>query len=140
MLKNNRGFTLVEIIVVLTLIAVVGTVAVMSYPKVVLRSKLKTDLQSVRVIQSALDLYVIEGNTVALSVTDISKELYNAGYLKSNNTPQIDETAKWYFNNGAKIVKLDASKITAADTDVWQVINSASDEDRKLIYGFTFTE
>lgn len=138
MLKNNNGFTLVEIIVVLTLIAIVGTVAVMSYPKIVLRSKLKSDLQSVRVIQSSLDLYIMEGNTVPLAVTDISKELYDAGYLKTNTKPQIDENAKWYFSNSTKKVKLDASKITNTETDVWQVINDAPEEDRELIHGFTF--
>ncbi len=138
-MHDNKGFTLMELIIVLALMTVIGAIAVVAYPKTMERSKLKSDIQSVRVMQSAVDLYYMDGNaTMTIAGTDtIATVLFAAGYLKTAITPQTANGASWNYTASTKTVKLDLSNVT--DTSLREAINKLDAEDRKLVTGFAFT-
>ena len=83
---NIRGFTLMEVIVV---IAVLGALTALALPKftgVLANSQLKTDQANVRIVQSALELYRAEKEDklpTAATFDALVTALNTAGYLKN---------------------------------------------------------
>ena len=86
--KNRGGFTLVEIMIVVAIIALLAAIAVPNFLRARKRSQAASVLQDMRIIDSAIDQYAIEtnkstNNTVAW--TDIKaylktgSKLYNSG-------------------------------------------------------------
>src|SRR3954465_13978573 len=85
--KNRGGFTLVEIMIVVAIIALLAAIAVPNFLRARKRSQATRILEDLRVIDSALDQYAIENNkggAATLSCTDIQpyvkkgSVLYNA--------------------------------------------------------------
>jgi prepilin-type N-terminal cleavage/methylation domain-containing protein len=99
--KNRGGFTLVEIMIVVAIIALLAAIAVPNFLRARKRSQATRILEDLRLIDSAQDQYAIEtskstGDTVAW--TDIQN------YLKTNsvlyNSGGVDMLGNAY-NNGA---------------------------------------
>ena len=59
---NSRGFTLVEIMIVIAIIALLATVAMPNYLRSRKRSQATQVLEDLRIIDSAVDQYAIETN------------------------------------------------------------------------------
>jgi prepilin-type N-terminal cleavage/methylation domain-containing protein len=81
--KGRHGFTLVEIMIVVAIIALLASIAVPGFLRARKRSQASRIINDLRLIDSAIDMYAIEnnkstGNTVR--VTDWTK------YLKVNST------------------------------------------------------
>src|ERR1700750_2936123 len=85
---NQRGFTLVEIMIVVSIIALLAAIAVPGFMRARKRSQASRILNDLRMIDSAVDQYAIETNKLsgaAVAVTDwtnyVKKNsaLYNAG-------------------------------------------------------------
>lgn len=103
MAKKN-GFTLVELIVVLAIMAAISAIAVPNFANIAEKSKLKTDIQSAKIIDSAKDLYESESNDpLGNTAEDIINNLYAKNYLKQKISPQTKE-ASWSLEDG--IIKL----------------------------------
>lgn len=103
MAKKN-GFTLVELIVVLAIMAAISAIAVPNFANIAEKSKLKTDIQSAKIIDNAKDLYESESNDPLGNTADeIINNLYEKKYLKQKISPQTKE-ASWSLQNG--IIKL----------------------------------
>src|SRR5580698_377928 len=82
--KNRGGFTLVEIMIVVAIIALLAAIAVPNFLRARKRSQSTRILEDLRIIDSAIDQYAIEtnkgtGDTVAW--TDIQKYLKNGSIL-----------------------------------------------------------
>lgn len=86
--KSNRGFTLVEIMIVVAIIALLAAIAVPGFLRARKRSQASKILNDLRMIDSAVDQYAIEtnrktGDTVAVTDwTNYLKKgslLYNSG-------------------------------------------------------------
>ncbi|MGN0431669.1 MAG: type II secretion system protein [Lachnospiraceae bacterium] len=60
MKKNNKGFSLVELIIVIAIMAVLIGILAPQYLKFVERSKKSTDCQNVDAIVSALEVYSVD--------------------------------------------------------------------------------
>ena len=80
--KNRGGFTLVEIMIVVAIIALLAAIAVPNFLRARKRSQASRILQDLRVISAAVDQYAIEynqvtGNTVTWSGVQL--------YLKKNS-------------------------------------------------------
>jgi len=74
-LKSKKGFTLIELVVV---IAVLGMIAVVAVPKIAgITDKAKTasDAQTIAVLNEAVERYVAESGDDSLKVTDGKTEL-----------------------------------------------------------------
>src|ERR1041385_5150614 len=86
--KSYRGFTLVEIMIVVAIIALLAAIAVPGFLRARKRSKASRILNDLRMIDSAVDQYAIETNRKtgdAVGVTDWTNYvkkgtlLYNSG-------------------------------------------------------------
>jgi prepilin-type N-terminal cleavage/methylation domain-containing protein len=86
--KKNAGFTLVEIMIVVAIIALLAAIAVPGFLRARKRSQASKILNDLRMIDAAVDQYAIETNRTtgfAVGVTDWTKYLkkdsilYNTG-------------------------------------------------------------
>src|SRR5882762_8948442 len=81
--KNRGGFTLVEIMIVVAIIALLAAIAVPNFLRARKRSQATRILEDLRMIDSALDQYAIENNKSggqAANWTDVK------GYLKTGSS------------------------------------------------------
>ena len=81
--KNRGGFTLVEIMIVVAIIALLAAIAVPNFLRARKRSQATRILEDLRVIDSAIDQYAIENNKAGganCNWTDIQ------AYLKKGST------------------------------------------------------
>src|SRR5260370_13139736 len=101
--SNHRGFTLVEIMIVVAIIALLAAIAVPGFLRARKRSQASRILNDLRMIDSAVDQYAVETNrtsgaTVAVADwTNYLKKgslLYNTGssLLRSTDGPQVVDT------------------------------------------------
>ena len=83
--KKRAGFTLVEIMIVVAIIALLAAIAVPNFLRARKRSQATRILEDLRMVDSAIDQYAIETNKTsgaAANWTDISN------YLKTGSTLQ----------------------------------------------------
>jgi prepilin-type N-terminal cleavage/methylation domain-containing protein len=123
-LKNRRGFTLVEIMIVVAIIALLASIAVPGFLRARKRSQASRILNDLRLIDGAVDMYAIETNKMGGAVVSITDW---TNYMKKGSI--IYNTAKDILGNtyGAQTVdvlpKCPASSWTAlsdvADTNFW---------------------
>ena len=81
--KNRGGFTLVEIMIVVAIIALLAAIAVPNFLRARKRSQATRILEDLRIIDSAIDQYAIETNKISGATanwTDIQ------AYLKKGST------------------------------------------------------
>ena len=92
--KRRGGFTLVEIMIVVAIIALLAAIAVPGFLRARKRAQASRVLNDLRLIDSAVDQYAIETNkttNAAVNVTDWTN------YLKKNTT--LWTTGKDLFGN-----------------------------------------
>jgi prepilin-type N-terminal cleavage/methylation domain-containing protein len=78
--KSRRGFTLVEIMIVVAIIALLASIAVPGFLRARKRSQASRIINDLRLIDNAVDMYAIENNKATgnvVAVTDWTK------YIKS---------------------------------------------------------
>ncbi len=89
---SSRGFTLIELIIVMAIIAILVSIAVPIYANMVRRAKeavLREDLHTMR---TAIDSYTVDKEQAPQSLDD----LVQAGYLKSVPVdPMTDSSDTW---------------------------------------------
>jgi prepilin-type N-terminal cleavage/methylation domain-containing protein len=86
--RKNRGFTLVEIMIVVAIIALLASIAVPNFLRARKRSQATTVLEAFRVIDGAIDQYAIENNKspgVNVAWTDIKNYLKTSSAVYSSN-------------------------------------------------------
>ena len=117
--KNRGGFTLVEIMIVVAIIALLAAIAVPNFLRARKRSQATRILEDLRIIDSAIDQYAIENNKAGgdnVNWTDIQSYLkkgsviYNSagkdllGYqYNTNATFTVDSIPKLNTNSFGKL-------------------------------------
>jgi len=98
--KNRGGFTLVEIMIVVAIIALLAAIAVPNFLRARKRSQATRILEDLRIIDSAIDQYAIENNKAegqAANWTDVQ------AYLKKGtviyNSSGKDMLGAFYSTN-----------------------------------------
>ena len=81
MIKNKKGFTLIEMLVVVLIIGILAAVALPQYQKSVEKAKLAEGLTNFKAIELALDRYVLANGfpTTFLHLEDISLDIELSG-------------------------------------------------------------
>lgn len=110
----ESGFSLIEVIVVIALMGIISAVLIPQFSIIATRSKLKTDVESVKVLQHQIDIYsVANGEIPASNMQDIvsimvKEEYFNETYLDMTHSTFILEThgASISFDPDSKRVKL----------------------------------
>ena len=95
--KNNKGFSLVELIVVIAIMAVLVGVLAPQFIKYVEKSRVSTDMQNVQQMKSAVEAEVADNETAAATTVTIKIKDGTA-------TSSID------LSSTSKVVKMKSSK------------------------------
>lgn len=102
--SGKDGFTLLEMMIVLTIIAILASISIPMFQAVVLRAReavLKDNLYSLR---SVIDQYTADKKTAPLSLED----LVDAGYFREIPVDPITQsTSTWQIEIGATVLSLD---------------------------------
>lgn len=132
---SKKGFTLMELTIVLAILAILAGILVPLFLRTTDRARLRSDIQSATVIQNAMDLYRLErnstvvGNTVAEQLTN----LVNADYINPRNTNPQTAYAIWRICNADNIVKVDISSVT--DSNIHAVAHNLPESERAMVLG-----
>jgi prepilin-type N-terminal cleavage/methylation domain-containing protein len=118
--KRRGGFTLVEIMIVVAIIALLAAIAVPGFLRARKRAQASRILNDLRLIDSAIDQYAIETNKStgsAVAVTDWTN------YLKKNST--LWTTGKDLFSNdyGAQTV----DTLPKVPANAWTALSDVAD-------------
>jgi prepilin-type N-terminal cleavage/methylation domain-containing protein len=97
--KNRKGFTLIELIVVLAILAILSAILIPSISNYIHSAKDVTDQSSVRTLNSLTVLYGIDNNVLDGDIfsgfnTDEQRmnELVNEGYLSNIVEPELEDS------------------------------------------------
>lgn len=94
MKRRARGFTLMELVIVMTIIAILSTIAVPIYVTHVRRAKEVVLLQNLQEMRHAVDKYITDKEKAPQSLQD----LVSAGYLRRiPEDPITKSTDTWQF-------------------------------------------
>ena len=82
-LRSSRGFTLVEIMIVVVIIGLLAAMAIPAFQKVRANSQDKTVLNNMRILSAAADEYFMEFGTNSAEITSL---VGSSAYVKALNT------------------------------------------------------
>lgn len=110
--RNEEGLTLIELIIVLAVVAIIGGILAPNFIGTTEKARLRSDIQSAKIIQSAMELYEAENGKAVngTSVEAIAKALTDSGYLNKGSWETQAADAEWALDG--KTVKV---KITGSD-------------------------
>ena len=102
MKNQNRGFTLVEIMIVVVIIGLLASMAIPAFQKVRTNSQDKAVLNNARQLSGASDQYYLENGVSSVIITDL---IGPTSYIKALNTV-ANETYPTGFTQGTTITIL----------------------------------
>ena len=108
--KNNKGFTLLELLIALAILAIIAAILIPNFFATTDRARLRSDIQSARVIQNAIELYNAERRTpLAGSMTEMLATLETEGFLRVRYTRPQTEGAEWEIYDDVVLVNIHTS-------------------------------
>jgi len=99
MKKNNKGFTLVEIMIVVVIIGLLAAMAIPAFQKVRQSSQDKAVMNNMRQLGAAADQYFLENGTSTVGITAL---VGSQAYIKALNTV-ANETYPLTYTQGQTI-------------------------------------
>jgi prepilin-type N-terminal cleavage/methylation domain-containing protein len=126
--KTARGFTLVEIMIVVAIIALLAAIAVPGFLRARKRSQASRILNDLRLIDSAVDQYAIETNKVSGSTVNTADW---TNYLKKSS--QLWNTGQDLFGNGYGVQTVDL--LPSCPANAWNTLSDVADTNFWSPYG-----
>ena len=137
MLKQNKGFTLMEVVVVLTVIAILGAVIIPGVMGYTDKARLRSDIQSARIVQNAIDLFKAETGKEISTVSGIGTDakkiidyLHANEYLNGSLELQTDG-AVWNYTSANNKMRVNISecadsvkKVILSENEKLYIINT----------------
>jgi general secretion pathway protein G len=87
--KSRRGFSLIELIIVMTMLAILASVAVPMYRSTVIRAKESTLKEDLHHLRSVIDQYTADKQAAPETLND----LVDAGYFRELPVDPITESS-----------------------------------------------
>ena len=131
--KSTKGFSLMELIIVMALLAIIAAILIPMFLNTTERARLRSDIQSARVIQNAINLYRMEtGRAIAGSPNagPMIATLADAGYLDSNDITPQTEGAGWIYDTNRGILV----NISASPPSVRDLVDNLSDAEQRMVH------
>lgn len=94
--QNKKGFTLVEIMIVVVIIGLLAVMAVPAFQKVSSNSQGKAVLNNIRQITSAADKYFSENDVTTVAIEDL---IGDGQYIKGMNEASLQVAGEDYPDN-----------------------------------------
>jgi general secretion pathway protein G len=88
---RRRGFTLIELMVVITIVIILIGIAAARYDRTVQRTKEAVLLNDLRVIRDAIDNYTLDKQAAPQSLDDLVQD----GYLREVPTDPMTQAKDW---------------------------------------------
>ena len=101
--SGQAGFTLLELIIVMVIIAVLAAIAVPSYIRNVQRAKEAVLKEDLRVLRTAIDSYTVDKQQAPQSLED----LVSAGYIREIPNDPITNQKDWLTDNSGMLTSVD---------------------------------
>lgn len=93
--KNQQGFTLIELMVVVTVMGIVGVVVVPEFNTILQRSRLTADISTIKTAQGMVDYYHQDNNSwPGTTVQEVINTLADQAYLDVRYLEKIGEDEK----------------------------------------------
>lgn len=96
--NNEKGFTMVELIIVVAIMGIIGALLVPSFLEMSRKAKLTTDVSTIKTLQRTIDAYNAQPQTTYISdqdsIRDIETLLTGAKLLSSTVELQTGGTVK----------------------------------------------
>lgn len=119
MRSDDRGFTLVELMVVMLIIGVLAAVAIPSFIAAIRNAKEAALKEDLHVMRDAIDSYTMDKNKAPQSLDDLVQN----GYLKSiPSDPMTHSTETWQTTSDETYADLDQTEPGVTD------VHSGSEE------------
>jgi len=137
---GQDGLTLIELVIVLAIIAIIGAVLVPNFLLTTDKARLKGDIQSARVMQSAITLYNAEQAEVLKGdMGSMLKSLHESGYIKEVGSDGTQTSgAKWIYgapaHGGDESVLVDISGCDNPKVK-GDIFAGLSDDEKKWVVG-----
>ena len=111
--RNEKGFTMVELIIVVAIMGIIGALLVPAFSTMSAKARLTTDISTVKTLKRTADVYKAEQGAFpnATNLADMNSILINSNYLNANAVLQTkgdivvnsaSETIKLSLTNTAK--------------------------------------
>jgi general secretion pathway protein G len=117
--KQDAGFTLVELMIVMAIIGVLAMVAVPSYVQAIKHAREAVLMEDLRTLRAAIDSYTMDKQKAPQSLDDLLQD----GYLKSiPKDPMTNSNTSWQTDTSDAMHSLDQT-----DPGIDDVHSGASD-------------
>ncbi len=98
--KNEGGFTLVEMLIVLAIMAILIGLAIPVFKNVLDQSKMKADKSTAGMLESTLEVYYTdEGSYPGGDFDDMVRELNAKGYIKNSEIKPQDQNGRFVYDS-----------------------------------------
>jgi general secretion pathway protein G len=98
--SSERGFTLFELVVAMTIIVILVAVSVQSYQTIQIKARETILKENLRVMRRAIDQYAADKEQLPQSLED----LVSAGYIREVPVDPITREADWTIETGEDTV------------------------------------
>lgn len=118
-LRNEKGFTLIELIIVIAIIAIISAILAPSFSRMTMRSRLKADINTARELTRQAGLYNADKGSYPANLSD----LVDDEYIDKVPNPQTTGAAfewnddKYIVNTDGAGDKVKAIKDTLSDDE-----------------------
>jgi len=104
--KKHGGFTLLELLIALAILAVIAAILIPNFFATTDRARLRSDIQSARVIQNAIELYRAERGIppAGIGMDAVLETLTESGFLRARYADIQTEGAAWVNDSTLGVV------------------------------------